>query len=103
MGLEPNRKLPQPLGILEEIFQEKKILKIIFKRLRYINFSKKLSKKSDPLDKVACRSTVQTGAEFFLGFFILPIIWPSIGAFFSEAPHCTEPQAMKEVRCLRSK
>ena len=69
MGLEPNGKLPPPLGILEEVFQEKKIQKIFFKRLRYINFSKKLSKKSDPLDKVACRSYCTDWCRIFLGIF----------------------------------
>ena len=44
-GLEPINQLPPLLGILEEVFEEKKFKKVIFEPLLCIDFSKKMEQK----------------------------------------------------------
>ena len=67
-GLEPIDQLPPLLGILEEVFEEKNFKKVIFEPFLCIDFSKKWSKKSNFLDKIAYRSycTVWWGIFFRL-------------------------------------
>ena len=67
-GLEPIDQLPPLLGILEEVFEDKNFKKVIFEPFLCIDFSKKWSKKSNFLDKIACRSycTVWWGIFFRL-------------------------------------
>ena len=100
-GLEPSSKLPPPLGILEEVYEEKIFKKIFLSRLDTSISQKNGAKNQITLTKLPAVPTVQSGGEFFFAFFTSPIIWPSLKAFSKVPPRCTGPQATKEVRRVR--